>query len=362
MFTELTNYLDEFLKLGIPGYDCIVYHKGKEVYRHFDGYSDAENKIPMNGKEVYNIYSASKMITCTAALMLIQRGMLRLDDKLSKYLPEFSDMLIKTDSGMKKAEREITIENLFCMTAGFSYDLYSPEIKKCQQDTNGRCPTLKLMEYLSKEPLLFDPGEKWAYSLCHDVLAAVVAVVSGMNFADFVKENIFNPLGMENSTFAVTEDDIGKICKHYQYDENKNVFVPISNKIVYRLGTEYESGGAGCISTVEDYIKFLEALRTGKLLSFETIAMMTYDRLNGEQHKTCWLENRGYGLGVACSIDKNIPSHFGWGGAAGATPAVDIENEFTLFYAQHVITSPAQDRRDNIPNVVRGILKKAEEK
>ena len=150
MFSKLTQKLDGFIEMGIPGYDCIVYHKGKCVYRHFNGFSDTENKVPMNGKEIYNIYSCSKVITCTAALMLYEKGLFKLNDKLSKYMPEFEDMYVNTINGLKKAEKSITIKDLFCMTAGFSYGLHSPMIQKCKEETNGRCQTRELMKYLPK--------------------------------------------------------------------------------------------------------------------------------------------------------------------------------------------------------------------
>ncbi len=150
MFTKLTQKLDSFIELGIPGYDCIVYHKGKCVYRHFNGYSDMENKVLMNGKEIYNTYSCSKVISCTAALMLYEKGMFKLEDKLSKYMPEFEEMYVKTEGGLKKAEKQITIKDLFCMTAGFSYNINSPMIQKCKEGTKGHCQTRELMKYLAK--------------------------------------------------------------------------------------------------------------------------------------------------------------------------------------------------------------------
>ena len=113
MFTKLTNKLDSFIEMGIPGYDCTVYHKGECVYRHFNGYSDTESKTPMNGNEVYNIYSCSKVITCTAALMLYEKGKFKLEDKLAMYMPEFDEMYRKTfgvDTFSVRKEKEL--ENL----------------------------------------------------------------------------------------------------------------------------------------------------------------------------------------------------------------------------------------------------------
>lgn len=355
MFGKLTNLLDSFLEMGIPGYDCVVYHKGKCVYRHCNGYSDQANKIAVKGDEIYNIYSCSKVITCTAALQLYEKGLFKLDDKLSEYMPEFEEMYVSTENGVRKAENSITVKDLFCMTAGFSYDLHSPMIEKCKNETDGRCPTRELMKYLAKEPLLFEPGERWNYSLCHDVLAALVEVISGERFGEYVKKNIFDVVGMNDSTFLLYDSELDKVSTQYVFDSETQKAVECSKTIQYKLGSEYESGGAGCISTVDDYIKFLEGMRAGKLLKHETIDLMTTNCLSEEQKENYWVEKYGYGLGVRCSMGNDGITDFGWGGAAGAYLVIDRENEITVFYAQHVLSHPID--RQKINAVVHDILK-----
>lgn len=359
MFNELTKLLDGFIEMGIPGYDCVVYHKGKCVYRHSNGYSDKANRIPINGKEFYNLYSCSKVITCTAALMLYERGFYKLEDKLSKYMPEFENMTIKSGNEIKKAKNSIKIENLFCMTAGFSYDLNSPQLQKCKEETDGRCPTRETMKYLAKEPLLFEPGEGWKYSLCHDVLAALVEVLSGKKFGQFVEENIFAPLGIKNSTFLLDEDDIDKVSTQYRYNPEIKTAEECSKKIAYRIGSEYESGGAGCVSTVDDYICFLEGLRNEKLISKETLKLMSTDRLTQKQQYDFYSffnKNYGYGLGVRCPRDGSTVTDFGWDGAAGSYLLIDMKNEITAFYAQHVLNHPNIMERHQIAKIIRDVV------
>jgi len=349
MFEKLTAKLDSFIEMGIPGYDCVVYHKGECVYRHQNGYSDRENKVDMNGKEIYNIYSCSKLITCTAALILYEKGMYKLDDKLSDYMNEFETMYVKTENGLEKAKNSITIKDLFCMTAGFSYNLNTPMIQKCKEETNGRCQTRELMKYLAKEPLHFHPGESWKYSLCHDVLAALVEVLSGKCFGEFVKENIFIPLKMNDSTFLLDDSELEKLCSQYS-GQDINLRAKSND---FKFGTEYESGGAGCISTVEDYIKFLEGLRTGKLLQSETIKLMSTNQLTEKQLEAYILKDYGYGLGVRCRKDDDSITDFGWGGAAGAFLIIDLENEYTAFYVQHVLSSPIQPIRYELLPIIK---------
>ena len=348
MFEQTKKICDYLLELGVPGFDLAVFKDGECILRHMNGYSDLENKIKMQGNEKYYIYSCSKPITCTAALQLYEKGLFSLDDKLSDYMPEFSEMTVQTENGIKKAEKPILIKHLFEMSAGFSYNLVSDNIKKCQEETNGKCPTRELMKYLAKDPLLFEPGERWEYSLCHDVLAAFVEVVSGMPFNDYVTENIFKPSGMKNSTF-LPENEKPNIACLYRFNTEQNKAIDDGKNNVFLLGTEYASGGAGCVSTVDDYIKFLEGLRTYKLLKPETITLMTTNRFgDGSRGNGGWSENYGYGLGVRCPNGYEGYTDFGWGGAASAYLAVDIEKGLSIYFGMHSLSSPAQEIRGKV--------------
>ena len=356
MFEKLKKFCDSFLELGVPGFDLVVYKDGECILRYMNGYNDLENKVKMNGNERYNIYSCSKVITCTAALQLWEKGLFSLEDKLSDYMPEFRDMMVRTDDGIKKAENPILIKHLFEMTAGFSYDCHSPQLKSCIDETAGTCPTREVMKYLAKEPLLFEPGDRWEYSLCHDVLAAFVEVVSGEKFETYVKKNIFDVAHMNNSTFMLPDAEIETIAPQYRFEDGKavNIGKPIFN---YKIGSEYASGGAGCISTVDDYIKFLEGLRTYKLLKPETVELMMSDRLTDEQKRTYWTkDSHGYGLGVRCPKGDKRYIDFGWGGAAGAYLAIDVQNAISIYFGTHLLSSPAQGLRSKLYRFVRAEL------
>ncbi len=345
MLEKTKAYCDSFLKLGVPGFDLAVYQDGKCILRHMNGYSDLENKVKINGSERYNIYSCSKVITCVAALQLWEKECFSLEDKLADYMPEFKEMTVKAEGGVRKAEKPILVKHLFEMTAGFSYATASPSLLKCRADTDGKCSTREAMKYLAKEPLLFEPGDRWEYSLCHDVLAALVEVVSGEKFESYVRENVFAPLGMSHSTFMLPEEELSSIAEQYRFENGapKNVGKPI---VTYKIGSEYASGGAGCISTVDDYIKLLEGLRTHKILKPDTLSFMMTDRLNEHQKRTYWLcDTHGYGLGVRCPKENGKHSDFGWGGAAGAYLAVDMEKGISIYFATHLLSSPVQGIR-----------------
>ena len=346
MLDKTKKFCDSFLELGAPGFDLAVFKGGECILRHYNGYSDIENKVKINGKERYNIYSCSKPITCVAALQLYEKGLFSLEDKLSKFMPEFENMTVETVDGIKKANNPILIKHLFEMTAGFSYNMESESLMNCRKETNGRCQTREVMKYLAKEPLLFEPGERWEYSACHDVLAAFVEVLSGERFEIYVNNNIFDVCGMENSTFILPDDELSTVAEQYRFEDGKPVNIGKPVHPFYKLGTEYASGGAGCISTVDDYIKFLEALRTGRLIKLETLKLMTSDRLSSKQKTTYWTKDtHGYGLGVRCDCGIGKNKDFGWGGAAGAYLAVDLDNEISIYFGCHLHSSPGQGFR-----------------
>ena len=348
MFEQTKKFCDSLLQKGVPYFDVAVFVDGKCVLRYNGGFTDLEKTRPVTGKERYNIYSCSKPITVTAAMQLWEKGLFNLEDPLANYMPEFSEMTVKTETGIRKAEKPILVRHLFEMTAGFSYALRSPELLKAREELDG-CPTREVMRYLAKEPLLFEPGEQWNYSLCHDVLAALVEVISGQRFEDYVHDHIFAPLGMAQSTFVLPEAERDGLATQYRFNSEKGIAEPCGQDCVYMFGSRYASGGAGCVTTVDDYMKFVEGLRTGKLVKPETLRLMTTDRLTEQQRRTYTLaKSCGYGLGMRCKKEGGTRTDFGWGGAAGAYLAVDEERNMTIYLAMHMLNSPTQGIKGSI--------------
>lgn len=355
MLKNLDKLIDDFTAAGIPSIDICVMHHGRVVYRRMEGYSDAAKTKPINGTERYNIYSCSKPITVTAAMQLFERGKFSLDDNIADYLPEFSDMQVSENGKIRPAKRQITIRHLLSMTAGLTYNLGSANIMLGKSETDGRCPTREMMKYIARDPLAFDPGSKYNYSLCHDVIAALVEVLSGERFGEYVKRNIFDLLGMEDSTFLPTDREVDGLAEQYSFDNAAKVFKPIGGRNSFRFGSEYESGGAGCVTSVNDYMKFLEGWRTGKLLKRETLDLITQNQLSGDLINDFSLREYGYGYGIGlrCEYNGSGSTDFGWGGAAGAYLACDLKHDFTVFHAQHVLGSPNQPKRNLIPGAIR---------
>ncbi len=390
-FDLLKNFMDNWAHEFTPGCCAVVYKDGKEVFRHQAGYSDLENQIPLSGDELFNIYSCSKVATVTAALQLYEQGKFLLDDPVYDYIPEFRDMAVRLDDGnIERAKSPITIRQLFTMTAGFTYDIDDAMLEIVSNSTNGKMDTLVFIKELANMPLAFEPGTHWRYSLCHDVLAAVVEVISGMKFRDYVTQNIFEPLGMHNSFYHLPEHKKQNLAKQYFFEASgattddivklqmsrstsDGIIRKTDNKVAHIFGDEYDSGGAGITTTPDDYARFMAALAnfgTGvngeRILSAPTVELMRTNQLSPSLLSDfTWpdLKGYGYGLGVRTMIDRAASGslgscgEFGWSGAAGSTTLADPECNLALFFAQHVINPRESYYCSRLRNVLYNCIK-----
>lgn len=340
-FSEVKRLMDESVaEHSVPCSDTAIVYNGEMVYRYMNGTSDSEKKVPIKGDEQYFLYSATKPITCTAALQLVEAGKLHLDDKLSDYIPEFENMMVKTAEGLKRAEKPIMIRNLFNMTSGLNYNLDNPSIQNARAK-NPSASTLEVVRAMAREPLEFEPGEHFLYSLSHDVLAAVVEVVAGMKFGDYLKKNIFDVCGMTRTGFWANDVAKDMVCSQYLYDTESGKSELMAKENGYILTPAYQSGGAGLISCVDDYIKFVTKMSNGnRLLKPETIDIMRANQLGkqAEQDFQSCKPGYTYGLGVRTDAYGRYAhkGEFGWDGAAGAYVMIDPDNHIGIFYATHV--------------------------
>jgi len=349
----LADYLDSLDKVGIPGCDCVVYKDHKPVFRHSAGFADANKSRPVTNENTYWLYSASKVITCTAIMQLVEKGSIRLDDPVYKYLPEYKDLKVKKDSGVEKAKNTMTIRHLLSMQSGLNYNLEAPSIKKVLKDTDGKATTRQVIKALAEEPLDFEPGTHYQYSLSHDVLGAVIEVVSGKQLGEYLDEHIFKPLNMKNTGFKLTPEREANLADQFEYRPDSRTSVPVSKRNNFTLSEKFESGGAGLISTADDYILFLDAMCNYgtsadgyRLLSPESIDQMRTDQLHEVSKREFDLLGKvgySYGLGVRTLVEKEKSGarsplgEFGWDGAAGAYALIDVDNRLAIFYVQHVL-------------------------
>ena len=156
--TKLTDYLDSLPQELVPGIDVEIRQDHETVFRHWTGWRDRENRVPMNGRELYWIFSATKVFTVTAGMQLIERGIIRPEDPVGMYLPAFSTLSVNESGHIRACTVPLTVRHLFTMTGGFNYDLECPSLKKAALYSGGKADTLTMINALAEEPLDFEPG------------------------------------------------------------------------------------------------------------------------------------------------------------------------------------------------------------
>lgn len=388
-FTPIKEFMGMLTDWRIPGNSIKITLKNKEVFSFQSGFEDVKNKIPMSENLLFNIYSCSKPITVIAALQLYEKGYFLLDDPLYSFIPEYRDIYINKSNGDRiKANNPITLRHLFTMTSGLTYNTDTAAFKKAKEITNGKMNTLDTIKCLAADGLSFEPGEAWQYGLNHDVLATVVEVISGKKFRDYVKENILLPLEMKD-TYYHNENVIERVAKQYQYinsnetnivkqqsDRNNQTksgrIEEVGKAVSLIFGEEYDSGGAGITTSVEDYSCFSSALANNgisengeQIISSNSIKMLKENQLNEHQIKYFnWpqLRGYGYGLGVRTMIDRvkagsnGSIGEFGWGGAAGATVLIDTDLNLSMFYTHHMLNPQEEYYQPRLRNVLYSCL------
>ena len=385
-FTKLKNFMDHLTSWRIPGNDIRVFVAGNEVFRYQSGYADLATKEKMTDSKHYFIYSCSKPATMTAVLQLLDQGVILLSDPVSAYIPAFKDVKVRqADGSLAPAKTPITIRHLLSMTAGLNYNTDVPFMEKARALTGGSMDTFKVISCLAEEPLDFEPGDNFQYSLCHDAAAAVVEAASGMKFRDYMKKNIFDPLEMGNTAYHPTDAMLQNMASQYRFVPDTEdmqqtdgfrveggVVQEIPKTNCFHFGPEYDSGGAGIVTTVDDYAKFVCALanmgtgRNGaRILSPAAVDLMRTNQLNEKQLNT-FRHNQylcyGYGLGVRTMMDRtqngalSSAGEFGWGGAAGATVLADPEKQLAVFYTHHMMNPLEEYYQPRLRNVVCACL------
>jgi len=374
-FQDLQCLLEEIpARWGIPGLDCVIWQDHRQIFRYKAGFSDPARRIPVREDALYNIYSSTKIITCAAALQLAERGLILLDDPVSLYLPEFRDMSVKNGTfAVTQAKNPVRILDLFTMSAGLSYELDTPPMRALKERTGGDFDTRDFVRALAEGPLLFEPGTRWHYSYCHDVLGALIEAVSGMSFGQYLKKNIFDPLGMHDTGFSAPEEKRSRIAPQFEYDASSGSARPIENRCIGAAGTRHESGGGGLITSVDDYIKFADAMACGgvsesgaRILASNTIDVMRLNQLDDRRladfHANGYHEGLGYGLGVGVVLDRarnaafTSGDSFFWGGIGGVQALIDPGRRLSLFMGAHCIGCPSALYKQRMWNILYSVV------
>ena len=348
-FEAVTEFLDSVERLyGVPACECIVCRDHRPIYRHAAGHMGWKGGEPVRGVEWYWIYSCTKIATMTAAMQLWERGLVGLDDPVSRYLPEYAAVTVRDGDGVRPAKTVMTLRHLMTMTGGFSYDQTLPSIQRAKEKNAG---TRELIRMLAAEPLEFDPGTHFRYSMCHDVMAAVIEEVSGQRFSDYLREHIFAPLGVTGVAFRPGREQMERMPAQLCWHDRELYMFEVERDNTHQLTPAYDSGGAGICCRAEDYAVFLDALACGgtgangaEILKPATVRQMTENQLTGQTlrdyHDTMKpSESEGYALGMRIHLggDEFPAGEFGWDGAAGALAVMEPSRRLSVIYTQHVL-------------------------
>ena len=362
---HIQQLFESAVKRGhLPGAVAMVVRGGQLVFQTRVGLQDPAQSIPMAADSLFRIYSMTKPIVSVAAMMLSERGRLLLGDPVSRYLPEFADVqIISPINGHlvnHKPRVAPTVQDLLRHTAGLTYEILGNEpIQRMYADADlwtRKKTNREFAKVLAGLPLMFEPGTTYAYSRATDLLGSLIEVVSGHTLGEFLRENILDPLGMTDTRFDVKPSQHQRIAEPFAVCPDSGEAVDL---IDIRKPYPMESGGAGLVSTVGDYARFLQCLLNGGTLNGQRILMpntvrnMTSDHLGGmEQHFTQRSGNmlsRGVGFGLGFSVKLQdgldpLPGSaglYGWGGIGGTTFFVDPAKD--LF---GILLTQAPNQRD----------------
>lgn len=377
-FTRMREFQDKLVRWRIPGNDCSIFVHGEEVYRYATGFADVEKARPMCGDELYYFWSASKVITTSLALRLHEAGLFTMNDPLYEYMPEFRNMRVRTTidgrEEIAEAKNPIRVGQLFNMTAGFDYNFNTPAINALRKETENKCTAREVSRAIAQSPLCFEPGTRWQYSLCHDVLGGFIEAITGKRLRDYAREVLFEPLGMCDTCYNLpSPDKMARMAVQYDYRDDLGKYLPTKNVCGHILGENYDSGGAGVVSGCSDYMKFASCIAGGgtaangyRYLSRATINLWRTNTLTDEQisRDFAWnqLAGYGYGYGVRTMLHPERAGalspvgEFGWGGAAGVWVIIDPDNDIALVYTQHMLNNQEPYISPRLRNILYGCV------
>lgn len=328
------------------GINLLVLKDGAPVLSLESGYADLETKTPMAKDTIMRLYSMSKPITAACMMILLQRGMIDLNDPVSKFIPAFANQTYVKGNSIAFANRPMTVHDLLFMTSGLSYGSDSAAGKAIYEVfsdmdkrlfTDHAMSTREFADRIGKNPLEFEPSSNFAYGVSADILGALIEILSGMSFAEFLQKEILDPLEMEDTGFFVPKEKQSRLAHVYKRTEN-GFELYTGNHLGIRNAMDelpaFQSGGAGLVSTLEDYSHFGSMLLAGgcykryQLLEPETVRYFTQGSLQPWQQETLsrnWGGLEGYSYGNLMRVMKD-PSkaimyttlgEYGWDGWLG---------------------------------------------
>ena len=347
----------------IAGAVALVSKDGEIAYHKAFGYADIASQTPMKIDAIFRIASMTKAITSVGAMILYERGHFQLNDPISKFLPGFKNPEVVIDFNeagevieTRPAAREISISDLLTHSSGISYKFMPQPLQRSYQLggvidglTAGDVELKEGIDRLAEQPLLFDPGDQFAYGLNTDVLGYLVEVISGKSLDQFFQDEIFEPLGMNDTYFYLPMDKAKRLVTLYaevdglQVSDGTEADIELDNpRYPIEGARKYFSGGAGLSSTAYDYFRFLEMLRAdGHLDGVRVISRKSVELMRTAKVGFDWFPGASFGLGFAIIEDLGTRGEIGsvgsysWGGAFNTAFWVDPSERLVgIFMAQ----------------------------
>ena len=375
-------FLQEIREGHLKGCSVMVVHKGAAQFRGEYG-TDRRDSI-------YRIYSMTKPITAVAVMMLMERGLIDVEEPLYRYIPEFEHMTVVTRVGEVPAKNFITIADCLNMTSGMVYPgedsvsairlLKEAERVAVRQEFGENISALALARSVATVPLLFEPGSRWHYGVSADVLAGLVERVTGMRYGEFLKRAIFTPLDMKDTMYvSALGDKAERLAAIYCRNDDGSV-TPITDAQVEKLDSEafcsvratsFDGGGSGLCSTLADYSKFaMMLLNNGeyngaRILSRKTVDFLHTDQLPERVRKTVDFEQvKGYSYSNLLRIMKDTgqarsngtAGEYGWDGMLGTYFLIDPKEELIVIYGQQVLNGDTKTLIRKMRSIVYSAL------
>jgi CubicO group peptidase (beta-lactamase class C family) len=375
----------------IAGCQVIVARGGHVAHRSTLGHMDAESGEPLADDAIWRWYSMSKPVTGVALLSLIERGLVRLADPIARFLPEWADIKVKKrlpdgSRELVEPERPITVRDAMMHMTGIGFGPREARLDFAALATGGEVRSLppgtdlaRLSILLAGEPLRFHPGSHWFYSWSTDICGCLVEAISGRKFGDYLRETIFEPLGMADAGFSARPDAAARVTSLYTRGADKKLRL-LDDRAKGRLLREptLQSGGGGMVGTLDDYARFCQMLLSGgaldgaRVLSRPTVELMRTNHLPGNgqlkdvlfpgSYGELGFDGNGFGLTVAVGLGPAATGGVGpagsfmWGGAASTIFWIDpAEDLFAVFMTQ-LIPSGTFDFRGQLRSLVYGAI------
>lgn len=357
---KIDNILKEMTDTGyVAGINCMILEDGKPVYYGERGYLDLEKKVPVKKDSIFRLYSMTKPITSAAVMCLLEDGKIDLNQSVGDFLPSYQNQIVADRDEKYSVRRPMKVKDLLNMTSGLTYggETNITEIqteKLCAEavsrlNTKDEMTTMEFATRLGEIPLIFNPGESFRYSYSADVLGAIVEVVSGMRFGEFLKKRIFEPLGMNDTGFYVPKEKQERLSKVYQASEyglKEYTYNHLDINLCMDHEPAFQSGGAGLVSTIEDYSKFAVMLMNNGLYNGKrvmqpgTVKYMTtgcldegpqkefknWDGLFGFTYSNLLRVLKDPGMAVTMGSE----GEYGWDGWLGAYFSNDPKHKITI--------------------------------